>query len=606
MHKIPSMIWAVLASGMLLAACGKGDTKNLDDAPKFVEQTLMDHRLGKYDESRLSDGWSNGEPFDVTWNAKNVVYSEQGMSINISKTGDQYYAGELSTDGEDAAYGYGYFGTTMKPSATVGTASTFFTYTGESYGDPHDEIDIEFLGKDTTKVQFNYFANGKGEHEFLYDLGFDASKEFHQYGFYWSSTEIVWYVDLKPVYRVRDNNLPSAPQRIFHNFWKGTPSVNGWMGAFDDKDLGCTCAYQKTTYADLDGKGRELTLHQPETYDFSKAVEDDLTFKGNEEYTIKKEGKVTTVTYDGVEDNSYINVYAALDLEKVKPNNVFALDIENKGTDANSLRIDLNLPKAPEGKKHPAANTRAHILDGDDIRTDLEWGGSSFKLDAGDKVTLLVFYEGNPNQLMVMLDSAYAETTAKHKGNIQLSNFRFVLDGEKKQDEEPPVQSSEASGEVSSEAEESSGEVEVRNLTMAFESAGGYNVVNEDGKADITYTDIEDNTYANFHTNLVAAEMTGLTTIALDIENKGEAKSKIRFDVDAKMEKTIAAEGGENTYVDAEYGGAYVTVPVGVTLTAVITFTGSPNYLNVFIDSTWSETTAKHSGHIVFSNLQGW
>ena len=32
--------------------------------------------------------------------------------------------------------------------------------TGER--NPHDEIDIEFLGKDTTHVQFNFFVDGKG------------------------------------------------------------------------------------------------------------------------------------------------------------------------------------------------------------------------------------------------------------------------------------------------------------------------------------------------------------------------------------------------------------------------------------------------------------
>lgn len=40
-----------------------------------------------------------------------------------------------------------------------------------------DEIDVEVLGKDTTKVQFNYYTNGTGNHEYLYDLGFDASED---------------------------------------------------------------------------------------------------------------------------------------------------------------------------------------------------------------------------------------------------------------------------------------------------------------------------------------------------------------------------------------------------------------------------------------------
>lgn len=67
----------------------------------------------------------------------------------------------------------------MQPISNPGVVSSFFTYTGPSDNNPWDEIDIEFLGKDTTKVQFNYYTNGVGGHEFLYDLGFDASESYH-------------------------------------------------------------------------------------------------------------------------------------------------------------------------------------------------------------------------------------------------------------------------------------------------------------------------------------------------------------------------------------------------------------------------------------------
>lgn len=36
-------------------------------------------------------------------------------------------------------------------------------------------------------MQFNYFTDSRGSHEFLYDLGFDASEEFHTYGFDWQA-----------------------------------------------------------------------------------------------------------------------------------------------------------------------------------------------------------------------------------------------------------------------------------------------------------------------------------------------------------------------------------------------------------------------------------
>ena len=109
--------------------------------------------------------------------------------------------------------------------------SSFFTYTGPSDNNPWDEIDIEFLGKDTTKVQFNYFTNGKGGHEHIYDLGFDAAEEFHTYGFYWQADAITWYVDGEAVYTA-EKNLPVTPSKIMANTWPGT-GVDGWLNAYD-------------------------------------------------------------------------------------------------------------------------------------------------------------------------------------------------------------------------------------------------------------------------------------------------------------------------------------------------------------------------------------
>ena len=120
------------------------------------------------------------------------------------ETNDGYFAGEARSY---QYFGYGDYSVKMKPAKKAGTASTFFTCTGpydeneEGEPNPHDEIDIEFLGSDTTKVQFNYFVNGVGEHEYKYDLGFDASEEYHEYGYRWTSEYIEWFVDGEPVYK---------------------------------------------------------------------------------------------------------------------------------------------------------------------------------------------------------------------------------------------------------------------------------------------------------------------------------------------------------------------------------------------------------------------
>ena len=126
---------------------------------------------------------------------------------------------------------YGEYRVRMKPIKNNGVISSFFVYTGPGYGYPWDEIDIEFLGKDTTIVQFNYYTNGEGKHEYIYELGFDASEEFHTYGFIWEKDYIAWTVDDQEVYRATEN-IPSNPAKIMMNTWV-TQGVDGWTGKFD-------------------------------------------------------------------------------------------------------------------------------------------------------------------------------------------------------------------------------------------------------------------------------------------------------------------------------------------------------------------------------------
>ncbi|MDX1541411.1 MAG: family 16 glycosylhydrolase, partial [Geminicoccaceae bacterium] len=100
---------------------------------------------------------------------------------------------------------------------------------------PHDEIDFEWLGRDTTEVQVNYFVDGQGRHERMIDLGFDAAEDFHVYGFEWRRDAVRWYVDCKLVHEVTsaDGPMPRAPGRMYVHLWNGNDSVNDWLGEFD-------------------------------------------------------------------------------------------------------------------------------------------------------------------------------------------------------------------------------------------------------------------------------------------------------------------------------------------------------------------------------------
>lgn len=182
------------------------------------------------DESSMhkADGWSNGGMFNCTWRAANIWF-DGSLNIKIDRdTNGGYSAGEYRTND---TFGYGKYEVSMKPIKNDGVVSSFFTYTGPSDGTVWDEIDIEFLGKDTTKVQFNYYTNGQGGHEYIYNLGFDASQSFHTYGFLWEQGKITWYVDGKAVYTAT-NNIPTTPGKIMLNAWNGI-GVDEWLKPYN-------------------------------------------------------------------------------------------------------------------------------------------------------------------------------------------------------------------------------------------------------------------------------------------------------------------------------------------------------------------------------------
>lgn len=234
----------------------------LDEEPLGGDM-LADFSNGAVEAMFPSDGWSNGSVFNVWWAGSNVTYNDGQMQLNISPAGDDveqdYYGGEMRTG---LYYGYGDYSVSMKPSKDEGTASTFFTCTGpydinaDGEPNPWDEIDIEFLGKDTTGVQFNYYVDGQGGHEYWYELGFDASEEFHEYGFRWEEDSITWFVDGEAVYSVNteDNGpMPSTPGRILMNFWCGTADAEGWMGAYSAETSQADYQWVKTS-----AQGEEL------------------------------------------------------------------------------------------------------------------------------------------------------------------------------------------------------------------------------------------------------------------------------------------------------------------------------------------------------------
>jgi len=222
--------FVILAAVLVLGSGCKSPSAENTEAPlklTFVENFNDFNKVNW----QKSDGWTNGSMFNCGWLASHVGFSGGIMTLTLDNTpssGKKYSSGEYRTNNH---YSYGKFEVRMKAAANPGIVSSFFTYTGPSEGKPHDEIDIEFLGKNTRKVQLNYFKADVGGHEKVIDLGFDASKEFHVYGFLWEPDKITWYVDGKIV-NVATTDIPTVPGKIMMNLWPGI-GVDDWLGAYD-------------------------------------------------------------------------------------------------------------------------------------------------------------------------------------------------------------------------------------------------------------------------------------------------------------------------------------------------------------------------------------
>lgn len=562
-----------------------------------------------------SEGWENGEPFNAWWKKDNVSYEGDKLSLVISKRPEEdktadsvagYYAGEVRSS---HFYGYGDFKVRMKPSKIAGTASTFFTCTGNydkwydedgtvARMNPHDEIDIEFLGKDTTHVQFNYFANGKGGHEYMYKLGFDASKEFHEYGFRWTKDDITWFVDDKPVYKVERSKIkdgerwPEEPGRVLMNYWSGTQKASAWMGAFADDYSGRSeylwasstatpCVDPASTKPGTEPQPSEpipadITWDEPTVFPFATA----------EKYIVTTDdaAKKHTVSYTDVAKNSWKNIEASV---SVRGRNYVGMTLTGKTDKDINARINVR-----GGGKDLAK--RSYVSAGDTSVAD----GALCVIPANGSVDVAVYYEGTMDILQIMLDSTDKAAQSSNTNSLEITNMKLGVKGEV----------------IESGPDKNEG-VLIGADVVKF--TGAYTVESSVDKASMTvkYSDIKGNSYATMNGD-VSAVIGDNNTFSFNVKNNGAAVAKIRADIvcpsgsgtngsnfcNIKADVSGAAESGN----DYQWGGAdWLKVAPGATATVSVEFTTGvgANAIMFFIDSSTYDDETTHTGEVVFSGM---
>ena len=605
----------------------KGPTVELTDAPLNAEK-IVDFTQ-EVDPSILfeSDGWSNGDVFNVVWKKHNVAYENGIMRLGITEEsatayldGNEvafnYTAGEARTQNY---YHYGDYEVSMKPSANPGTASTFFVCTGPydeknvtdedgnvtKVPNAHDEIDIEFLGKDTTKVQFNFFVDGKGGNEYMYDLGFDASKEFHRYGFRWAEDSITWFVDGVPVYKVTTNKnattgnnlrvvdkLPSTAGRMLTNYWCGNERAWGWMGEYKGAVNDNGTEYQ---WIATSAEGAPLNpVETPETdntdINWAEITPVAPTFASTELYTVAIEGNKANVTYTAVGGSDYKNVEMNIADAAAGKNYVY-LKVTNNGTETVNVRVNVvDQALVDAGAQNMATNVSA-TMNGAAVNTDLVWGGSFFDIPAGETAELVVKFGGEVELLQLMIDSSKNDATVR-SGDITVEDIKFATlgevttpDNDNNNENDDPV--TPPADPISGDLTAMIGDVEVQlggNVTDGY----GVNANDENGTINVTYTNISTNTYKNVWAN-IATIANGKNEVSLKIKNNGTATAYITV----KLETAAAAALMEGK----------MEIPAGEEQAFTQTFEGVAEKLYFFIDSGWSMDNTTHAGEVIISDI---
>jgi len=228
---------AILLLACMLGAAGCAPSAALEDSLDSFRPDVW----------QLSDGYTNNPSFHCGWRADHVRYEQGHMSLQLDVapcpagcSGKPFASGEVTSV---RSFGYGRLESRFKVAKGVGIVSSLFFYDRAS----QDEVDIEILGKDPTKLQTNYFTGGMGDHAVTLDLGFDASEDFHSYAIERSPEAIRWYVDDRLVHTETGDRgpLPTHAMAILANLWPGHGAgTEAWLGgAFQAPSTPVTAQY---------------------------------------------------------------------------------------------------------------------------------------------------------------------------------------------------------------------------------------------------------------------------------------------------------------------------------------------------------------------------
>lgn len=208
-------------------------------------RTVIEDDFACFDDSRWT-ALEDSFPSNLAMFRRENIALLQGhgyrMTLMKQRSGNREYSS--ASLASNHLYHFGRFEVVMKPAKADGVITAFFLHRNN----PWQEIDVELLGQDTTKVLANVYFNpgdagtncnyGNRGTPVMIDLTFDAAKDYHRYAIEWEPHELRWYVDDELVH-VRSTweptPVPNLPMGVYCSTWP--PRSTELAGELRDCDL---------------------------------------------------------------------------------------------------------------------------------------------------------------------------------------------------------------------------------------------------------------------------------------------------------------------------------------------------------------------------------
>jgi endo-1,3-1,4-beta-glycanase ExoK len=230
----------ITAIGLIAIACSESSpSKRAIKTPEDIKESVEEkphyylHNLNEHvsNDWRPRDG-SNQNHRNNTFRPDKISFRDGLMIITLDSQGcpdecgsHPYASGEYMAVGKKE-YGYGLYEAQLKAASGTGLATSFNLFTVGPGKKPFSfRISITIPGNDCRTVQPSWGEN----HSNPIQLGFDACRGFHKYGFEWKAGSLAFYVDgTKVLAASGDFAYPAG--WIHANLWAGSDEVTGRLG----------------------------------------------------------------------------------------------------------------------------------------------------------------------------------------------------------------------------------------------------------------------------------------------------------------------------------------------------------------------------------------